>query len=70
MTTLARTASVAFASITQARRIVDFRNQLTQGVPEREWRACVGLHRSRCAGASPRMCGVDGQSGLCRGSGL
>ena len=33
MTTLARTAPVAFASITQARRIVDFRNQLTHEYP-------------------------------------
>ena len=33
MTTLARTARVAFASITQARRIVDFRNQLTHEYP-------------------------------------
>ena len=33
MITLARTVPVAFASITQARRIVDFRNQLTHEYP-------------------------------------
>ena len=33
MITLARTAPVAFASMTQARRIVDFRNQLTREYP-------------------------------------
>jgi uncharacterized protein with HEPN domain len=39
--TLARTAPVAFASMTQTRRIVDFRNQLTHEYPsvdgERVW---------------------------------
>ena len=33
MIALSRTAPVAFASITQARRIVDFRNQLTHEYP-------------------------------------
>ena len=33
MTALAHTAPEAFASITQARRIVDFRNQLTHEYP-------------------------------------
>lgn len=33
MSALSRTAPMAFASITEARRIVDFRNQLTHAYP-------------------------------------
>ena len=47
--TLARTAPVAFASMIQARRIVDFRNQLTHEYPsvddERVWASSIAMCR-------------------------